>query len=333
MTTKSIAEALGALNKGRAAPAVGNYASIPVGHGVIPTGIISLDRHMRGGLPRGRFTHLYGMKSVGKSTLAILSVRNALKVEPDRAVLYLDTENALDFDYMRALGVDPDDERFIYSAPDDGEDAILIAQKLMATGDLSLLVLDSVTGVISEARLQNDPGKGMPAVTARMMSEFCQRLARSQSKHNTATLLLNHLGGTMKTDFHGNEIRKPRGGEAIPNWAAVELLLKRAAKPIKEGDVAVASETTIVIEKSKIGLPFREVTLPMVFGQGFDVLADAGEAAISSGLATTAGAFITLGDRKFQGRAKFFEALGSNPENIERIRAAVIDGVAFEWPS
>lgn len=325
-------EALAGLNKGRKTSAVGDYREIPVGHGTIPTGLITLDRYIKGGLPRGRFSHLYGHKSAGKSTLALLTARNAQAIEPDKAVLYIDTENAIDFEYAAALGVDLSPDRFLYSAPDDGEDAMLIATKLVATGDVSLLILDSVTGMISEGRLENEPGKGMPAVTARLMSEFCQRLVRVQSKTNTATLILNHLTGTMKSDFHGNAIETPRGGRAVPNWASVELLIKRANKPLEDGGEAVASETTIALEKNKIGLPYRKTTLPMVFGHGFDPFADAGEAAIDAGLVTVAGAFYTAGRMKFQGRAKFFDYLGRHPELIQNIRGTVIDGVTFEWP-
>jgi recombination protein RecA len=333
----TLAEAMKKINA--KAPVVGGFADVDAPSGAISTGFIGIDRYLRdGGIPRGRWSSVYAPSNSGKSTLALGIIAqmhddwDAGKIKRGR-VLFVNTENTFDEEYARAIGVQVDDpDKFLITAPDDGMVCIDIMEQLVSTGEIDLVVLDSVTFMVPRAMLENEVDKTkQPATFARQNALFVRRLTGKLAKTNTAMLVVNHAVGTMKQDFYGNPINIAGGGEMLRNAMSLILKLNKKDRPIgedgkgvanKDMNDAVASETTVFIEKNKRGRQFLNIDLRLDFQTGFDKVYDTFVTATEAEVITMAGARYSYGDHKWHGQNNVLEALRDNPELFNEIRLA-----------
>jgi|GEM_PF-1787138 len=336
-------EAIAKLNEEKGG-AVGSVLDIPRGHGNIPTGLIELDRHIRGGVPRGKLTQIYGENNCGKSTLVMGIAREAQAQGLN--VAYIDPERTFDPEYARAIGIDIDTPgRFVAAAPDDGIDAIDIMEALVDTGEIGLLVLDSVTFMVPRAMLEMDPQKNLPAVQARQNSMMVRRLIGRIANTNTAFVVINHLAGTMQTSQKtGQAIKKPGGGDMLQNASSLKLLLRKKewpigpdGKPVTNLNLSTHSETTIRVEKNKIGRQYLDIDARLEFGHGFDRVYDAvsalgsltdelGKEAVSKLPIYASGSWYYADGRKWNGKEKFIADLHREPELFDAVVRSVRAG-------
>ncbi len=332
-----LAEALKKINS--KSSVVGGYHEVPHESGAISTGLIAIDRNFRdGGLPRGRWTQVYGEENAGKSTLLLGMIAklhedwDSGKV-PRGRVLFMNCENAFDEDYARDLGVHVDDpDKFLISAPDDGMDAIDVMEQMVGTGEIDMVVLDSLTFMVPRAMLEQEVDKTkQPATFARQNSLFVRRMTGRLARTNTAMVVINHLVGTMQQDFHGNVIKNPGGGDMIQRASSVKLRLSKKGrplgadgKPVSSADIneSVASATTVRIEKNKRGRQYLDVDLRLEFENGFDRIFDTFETATEAGIIVANGARYSYADTKWHGQQNVLDGLKGNPELFEQVRAA-----------
>lgn len=332
-----LAEALKKINS--KSSVVGGYHEVPHESGAISTGMIGLDRYFRdGGIPRGRWSMAYGDANAGKSTMVLGMIAqlhadwDAGRVERGR-VLFVNTENAFDDEYARAIGVQVDDpDKFLVTAPDDGMNTIDIIEQLVSTGEIDLVVLDSLTFMVPRAMLELEADKTkQPATFARQNSLFVRRLTGKLARTNTAIMVVNHLVGTMEKDYHGNVIKNPGGGDMIQNACSVKLKLTKKArplgpdgKPVSSADMneSVASATTVRIEKNKRGRQYVDIDLRLDFQTGFDRIFDTFETATEAGIIVANGARYSYADTKWHGQQNVLDGLKGNPELFEQIRVA-----------
>ncbi len=336
-----LASVLAELKKDKVA--IGGLTEVPRESGGISWGLVGLDRMFKTrGVPRGRITQLVAESNAGKSTMA-LGVIAALHADVDAGrtprgtVVFIDTERTFEEDYARVIGIDVDNpDRFILMRPDDGVDAIDAMERLINTGEIDLVVLDSVTFMIPRAMLEADVGKQLPAVQSRQNSMMVQRLVGPLAKHNVALLVVNHLGGTMRADHYGNPILEPRGGAMLLNATSAMLWLKKTARPVgtdgkptKDMNDSVAVAVTIRIHKNKLGRQNYELPARMVFGSGFDSVYDLFNTAVTLGVFEQRGAGVYWGTEKWNGENATVSALAEDGELFRWVREAGLaaDGV------
>ena len=276
--------------------------------GVIPFGLYAVDRYIRGGVPVGKITQIYGEEQSCKSTLTLTLIANAQRL--GKRCGFIDAELTFDPIYAATLGVDL--TKLWLHTPEDGTETVEVAVEALGSGELDLLVVDSVGAIVPRAMLDSEVGKSMPAARARLVSDFVRRAMPITYFNSASLVLINHLGGSMKQDFHGNEIVAPEGGKKLQYFSTLKLRTRRVAKPLMDGDRAVASEIVVKLDKNKTDAAFREGNLVYQFGQGFDHIYDLIETAIDEGLIAQAGAFYTVGGQKIQGKAKLVAALNED---------------------
>lgn len=284
--------------------------------GVIPFGLWGLDRLIRGGVPVGKITQIYGEEQSCKSTLTLTMIANAQRMYArtgsDKVCAFFDAELSFDERYARALGVDTD--RLWVLKPENGDEVIEMALEGIRTGELGLLVIDSIGAMVPGAMLASDIGKSMPAARARLVSDFVRRILPASYFGQTAVVCINHLSSNMKSDFHGNEILTPEGGKKLQYFSSIKIKTRKVAKPLTEGDKAVASEIVVKLEKNKTDAAYREASFIYQFGLGFDAVHDLIEVATDEGLIVQSGAFYTVAGQKYQGKAKLVAALHEQPD-------------------
>jgi recombination protein RecA len=285
---------------------------------VIPSGIPSLDSALRvGGFPRGRIVEIYGPESGGKSTLALTIIAMAQKAGGQAA--YIDAEHAFDVDYAKVLGVDIDN--LIVSQPDYGEQALEIADALVKSNEVDVVVVDSVAALVPKAELEGEMGQQSMGLQARLMSQALRKLTGSVSKSHTVFIFINQLRDKIGVMFGNPETTT--GGKALKFYASVRLDIRRK-EVIKEGDKPVGAITRIKAVKNKCGTPFGETELTLIYGQGFSAELDLLEVAVERGVVEKSGAWYNFGkDRLGQGREQARKFLKDNPEVKKTVFEAV----------
>ena len=294
-----------------------NAVEIPA----ISTGSLGLDIALGiGGLPRGRIVEVYGPESSGKTTLAQHVVAQAQKAGGKCA--YIDAEHALDPIYAKKLGVDIDN--LLISQPDTGEQALEIADTLVRSRAIDVLVVDSVAALVPKAELEGEMGDSHVGLQARLMSQALRKLTASVARSNTLIIFINQL--RMKIGVMFGNPETTTGGNALKFYASVRIEIRRGAQ-IKDKDETIGNNTTVKIVKNKVAPPFRTVEFDIIYGEGISKTGELIDLGIKAGLIEKAGAWISYKGERWQGRENARTFLRENPavadEIEQQIRAKV----------
>ena len=290
----------------------------------ISTGSAKLDMAISdqgGGLPRGRIVEVYGANSCGKTTQFILACANAQRQYPDQPVLYIDVEHSLNIEYAQKLGLDTHPDRWILVQPDSAEEALDILVKMSETGLFSVIVLDSIAGLISEKQWEKDAGEATMGIVAKLLSENIPKVASQAHKTDTLILLVNQLRKSL-SQYGAPEVTK--GGEAVGYFASLRMKMRKT-EVLMNGDDPYGQEIKIVLTKNKVGTPFREVTTNLFFGIGFDTVAETIDLAIKRGVIMQGGAWFTiahegLDEGKFQGKNSVVAHFREECEEYDKLK-------------
>jgi recombination protein RecA len=264
---------------------------------VIPTGSISIDAALGvGGFPRGRVIEVYGPESGGKTTLTLHVIAEAQKLGGQAA--FIDAEHALDPVYARKLGVDVDN--LLVSQPDNGEQALEIAQELIRSNAVDIVVVDSVAALVPKAELEGDMGDPQMGLQARLMSQALRKLTAIVSKSKTCLVFINQIREKIGVMFGNPETTT--GGRALKFYASIRVDIRRI-QSIKEGDRVVGSRTRAKIVKNKVAAPFREAEFDIIYGEGISREGDLIDVGVAKNLLEKSGTWISYkGERLGQGR-------------------------------
>jgi recombination protein RecA len=285
---------------------------------VIPTGSLGLDLGLGiGGLPRGRIVEIYGPESSGKTTLALHAVAEAQK--RGGACAFIDAEHALDPIYARKLGVNLDD--LLISQPDNGEQALEIADTLVRSGAIDVLVVDSVAALVPRAEIEGEMGDSHVGLQARLMSQALRKLTGSVSKSNCMIIFINQI--RMKIGVMFGNPETTTGGNALKFYASVRLEIRRVGA-IKERDEVVGNQTRVKVVKNKLAPPFRVVDFDIMYGEGVSKTGELIDLGVKANLVEKSGSWFSYnGTRIGQGRENAKQYLRDNPKVAEEIEAQI----------
>ncbi len=280
----------------------------------IPTGSLSLDMALGiGGLPKGRIVEIYGPESSGKTTLALHCIAEAQKKGGYAA--FIDVEHALDPIYASALGVDTD--QLLVSQPDTGEDALEIAEALVRSGAIDIIVVDSVAALAPKAEIEGDMGASHVGLQARLMSQALRKLAGSISKLNCVAIFINQLREKVGVMF-GNPETTP-GGRALKFYASVRIDIRKI-DTLKAGGEIIGSRTRAKVVKNKVAPPFREAEFDIMYGQGISRVGELLDLAVQLDIIKKSGAWFSYGENRIgQGRDNAKEFLKNNPDIAAKV--------------
>ena len=290
---------------------------------VIPTGSVGLDLALGvGGYPRGRIIEIYGPESSGKTTLAIHAIAEAQKLGGIAAII--DAEHAFDRFYAEALGVDVDN--LFISQPDNGEQALEIADQLISSAAVDLVVIDSVAALTPKAEIEGTMGDNKVGLQARLMSQALRKLTSTISKTNTTCIFINQLREKIGVSFGNPETTT--GGNALKFYASVRIDIRKAAA-IKDGDTQLGNLTKVKVVKNKVAPPFRRCEFDIMYGQGISKIGEILDFAIQFDIIKKSGSWLSYEDAKIaQGRDKGIAVLKDNPELAEEVEAKVRQALA-----
>ena len=290
---------------------------IPVNVEALSTGSLSLDLALGiGGVPRGRIVEIYGPEASGKTTLALHVVASAQKNGGDAA--YIDVEHALEPAYARALGVDIDS--LLISQPDTGEQALDIAESLVRSGAIDVLVIDSVAALIPRVELEGEVGDTVVGALARLMSQAMRRLAGAISKNNCTVIFINQLRQKIGV-MYGNPETTP-GGLALKYYASVRIDVRRI-ETLKNGSEMIGNRTRAKVVKNKVAPPFREAEFDIMYGEGISKVGEIVDLGVKLEIIDKAGAWFTVDGQRVQGRDAVKEYLRQNPEVCDKIEQEI----------
>lgn len=290
---------------------------IPVNVDSISTGSLSLDLALGiGGVPRGRIVEIFGPESSGKTTLALHIVASAQKNGGEAA--YIDVEHALEPAYARALGVDIDN--LLISQPDTGEQALEIAEQLVRSGALDVVVVDSVAALLPKSELEGEMGDSSVGVVARLMSQALRKLAGIVSKTGCIVVFINQLREKIGV-MYGSPETTP-GGRALKYFASVRIDVRRV-ETLKNGSEMFGNRTRAKVIKNKVAPPFKEAEFDIIYGQGISRVGEIIDLASKLELVDKAGAWYTVGDARIQGRDGVKTYLEENPEVMDKLEAEI----------
>ena len=286
---------------------------------VISSGSIALDKALGvGGYPKGRIIEIYGPESSGKTTFALHAIANAQKNGGYAA--FIDAEHALDPVYAKNLGVDI--ENLILSQPDNGEQALDIAEALIKSGSVDILVVDSVAALVPEAELNGDMGDSHVGLHARLMSQAMRKLAGIINKTNCVAIFINQIREKVGIMFGNPETTT--GGRALKFYSTVRLDIRKG-EAIKDGTNILGNKTNIKVVKNKVAPPFKTAEVEIIYGEGISRLGEVVDMAVKYEIINKSGAWFSYEGTKIgQGRENTKEYLKNNPEVLEEITAKVI---------
>jgi recombination protein RecA len=284
----------------------------------IPTGSLSLDIALGvGGLPKGRIIEIYGPESSGKTTLALHVVAEAQKQGGVSA--FVDAEHALDPVYARKLGVNLDN--LLISQPDTGEQALEIADTLVRSGAVDVLVIDSVAALTPKAEIEGEMGEMLPGLQARLMSQALRKLTGSISRSNCMVIFINQI--RMKIGVMYGSPETTTGGNALKFYASVRLDIRRIGS-IKEREDVVGNTTRVKVVKNKVAPPFKQVEFDIMYGEGISKTGELVDLGVKAGIVEKSGAWFSYDSQRLgQGRENAKMFLKQNPEVAERIEQSI----------
>ncbi len=285
----------------------------------ISSGSVSLDIALGiGGYPRGRIVEIYGPESSGKTTLSLHAIAEAQKAGGVAA--FIDAEHALDVNYARKLGVKTDE--LLISQPDNGEQALEIADMLVRSGAVDIVVVDSVAALVPKAEIEGEMGDQLPGLQARLMSQALRKLTATVHRSNTMMIFINQI--RMKIGVMFGNPETTTGGNALKFYSSVRLDVRRVGA-LKDGEQMVGNRTRVKVVKNKMSAPFREVEFDILYGQGISKCGDLLDLASEGGIVEKSGAWYSFkGERIGQGREQAKAYLEKNPEALSRIEAEVM---------
>ena len=287
---------------------------------VIPTGSVALDVALGiGGLPRGRVVEVYGPESSGKTTVALHAVASAQRAGGIAA--FIDAEHALDPEYAKKLGVDTD--ALLVSQPDTGEQALEIADMLIRSGALDIIVIDSVAALVPKAEIEGDMGDSHVGLQARLMSQALRKITGALSSTGTTAIFINQLREKIGVFFGSPETTT--GGKALKFYASVRLDIRRI-ETLKEGGEAVGNRTRVKVVKNKMAPPFKQAEFDILYGQGISREGGLLDLGVDQGVVRKSGAWYTYeGDQLGQGKENSRNFLKDNPELAAEIERKILD--------
>ena len=289
---------------------------------VIPTGSIGLNAALGvGGFPRGRVIEIYGPESSGKTTLAIHAIAEAQKAGGIAAII--DAEHAFDRFYAEKLGVDV--ENLWISQPDSGEQALEIAEQLIRSSAVDIVVIDSVAALTPKAELEGDMGESKMGLQARLMTQALRKLTATISKTNTTCIFINQLRDKLGVMFGNPETTT--GGNALKFYASVRLDIRRVSQ-IKDGDEVIGNQTRVKVVKNKVAPPFRKAEFDIMFGEGISRAGEIIDLGVEKGIIKKSGSWFSYDDTKLgQGRDAAKKCIQDNPELAEELEAKIMEAL------
>ena len=289
---------------------------------VIPTGSIGLDAALGvGGYPKGRIIEIYGPESSGKTTLAIHAIAEAQKAGGIAAMI--DAEHAFDRFYAAKLGVDIDN--LLISQPDNGEQALEIADQLIRSSAIDIIVIDSVAALTPKAEIEGDMGDNKVGLQARLMSQALRKLTSTINKTNTTCIFINQLREKIGIMFGNPETTT--GGNALKFYASVRLDI-RPSTAIKDGDTVLGKQTKVKVVKNKVAPPFRKAEFDIMFGEGISRSGEIIDLGVEYGIIKKSGSWFSYNDSKLgQGRDACKQIIQDNPELAEELEALIMQAM------
>ena len=289
---------------------------------VIPTGSISLNAALGvGGYPKGRIIEIYGPESSGKTTLAIHAIAEAQKTGGIAA--FIDAEHAFDRFYAAALGVDI--ENLLISQPDNGEQALEIADQLIRSAAVDIVVVDSVAALTPKKEIEGDMGDNVVGLQARLMSQALRKLTSNVSKTNTTCIFINQLREKIGVMFGNPETTT--GGNALKFYASVRLDIRRVTS-IKDGDNVIGNQVRVKIVKNKVAPPFRKAEFEITFGEGISKVGEIVDLGVEYGIIQKSGSWFSYNETRLaQGRDATKQVIKDNPELAEEIEAKIMEAI------
>lgn len=286
----------------------------------ISTGSLSLDIALGiGGVPKGRIVEIYGPESSGKTTLALHLAAETQK--KGGTVVFVDAEHALDLSYATRLGVDT--TKLLVSQPDSGEQALEIAETLVRSNAVDLLVVDSVAALVPQAELDGEMGDSLPGSQARLMSRALRKLTAAVARANVCVVFINQIRMKIGVMFGSPETTS--GGNALKFYASVRMDIRRIAA-IKEGEDVIGNRTKVKIVKNKVAPPFKEVEFDIIYNEGISLTGEIIDLGVKHGVIEKAGAWYAYNGEKIgQGRENARDFLKQNPEVQEEIKKLILD--------
>lgn len=290
---------------------------------VIPSGSVALDHALGiGGYPRGRIIEIYGPESSGKTTLAIHAIAEAQKLGGIAAMI--DAEHAFDRSYAKALGVDL--ETLLISQPDNGEQALEIADNLIRSGAIDIVVIDSVAALTPKAEIEGEMGDNKVGLQARLMSQALRKLTANISKTNTCCIFINQLREKIGVMFGNPETTT--GGNALKFYASVRLDVRRTTQ-LKDGEDATGNRTRVKVVKNKMAPPFKKAEFDIMYGEGISHLSEICDLAVEFDIIHKSGSWFSYnGEKLAQGRDAARQILADNKELCDEIEAKIREALS-----
>lgn len=290
---------------------------------VIPTGSVGLNAALGvGGIPRGRVVEIYGPESSGKTTIALHMIAEAQKGGGIAA--FIDAEHAFDSTYAKKLGVDTD--HLLISQPDNGEQALEIAEQLIRSAAVDIIVIDSVAALTPKAELEGNMGESQMGLQARLMSQALRKMTGAISKTRSVCVFINQLREKIGSPSYGSgPPETTTGGNALKFYASVRLDIRRSTA-IKDGDVIIGNLTRVKVVKNKVAPPFRKAEFDMIYGEGISHTGEIVDLGIDQGLIAKNGSWFSYGEARLgQGREAAKQYFKENPEAATELEAKILE--------
>ena len=291
---------------------------------VIPSGSLGLDIALGvGGYPKGRIIEIFGPESSGKTTLTLHAIAEAQKMGGTAA--FIDAEHAFDSIYAKKLGINLDE--LLVSQPDNGEQALEIADSLIRSGAIDIVVIDSVAALTPKAEIEGDMGDSKMGLHARLMSQALRKLTGTINKTNCTVIFINQLREKIGVMFGSPETTT--GGNALKFYASVRIDIRKLGSPIKNGEEAIGSHVKVKIVKNKVAPPFRQAEFDIMYGEGVSKVGEILDTAVDLDIIKKSGSWFSYGDIKLgQGRDAVKDIIKDNPELTEELENKVKEAIA-----